>query len=407
MAIQGSTAMATSVSQAVACEVKMSGSGNEGGEAPGQFGVPRREILKTAAAAGGAAAAGSLAAPYVGNAQTAAGISLKVQTQWSEGSAGQQVFKSWCESMAERTSGALTLVPFAAGDIVDVFEMSDAVAGGVLDGMHWNPIYWASTGRMPAGAFLSSFPMGLDHPHQWDMLFDSYGGTELARELYAKQGMYFVGHVHQDLNLIHSKKPIRSLDEFKGLKLRMPGALIADCFTAIGARTVTLPGPDVYPALAAGAIDGADFAGPAINYDLGLAEVCDYIVMGPPSTPCLHQPVDLMEVSFNLDTWNGLPDHLKAILTDQVRNFSSLHFTGIQRANVEAWARFAEAGTTVTRLSEGDVARFRQVAIPLWFQWANKDKDAARVLKLHLEVMQNPSVAYLTPDDVKDYELKL
>jgi TRAP-type mannitol/chloroaromatic compound transport system substrate-binding protein len=385
----------------------MSGSESQNGEPPGRSGLQRREALKTVAVAGGVAAGGSLVAPYVSNAQTAAGISLKVQTAWSAGGVGQQIFETWCNSIIERTSGELALVPFAADDISGVFEMPDAVAGGVLDGMHWFPIYWAATDRMPAGAFLSSFPMGLDHPHQWDMLFDSYGGTQLARELYAKQGLYFVGHVQQDLNLIHSKKPIQSLDDFKGLKIRMPGGLIASCFAAIGARTVTLPGPDVYPALAAGAIDAADFAGPAINYNLGLGEVCDYIVMGPPSTPCLHQPVDLTEVAFNLRTWNGLPDHLQEILIDQVRNFSSLHFTGIQKANVEAWAKFAEAGITVTHLSEDNVARFRQVAIPLWFEWANKDKDAARVCKLHLEVMQNPSVAYLTPDDIKDYELKL
>jgi TRAP-type mannitol/chloroaromatic compound transport system substrate-binding protein len=388
-------------------EAEMSESENEHGGAPGRSGVQRRKILKAVAAAGGAAVGGALAAPYLSNAQTAAGISLKIQTVWSAGGVGQQIFETWCHSIIERTSGELTLVPFAADDVAGIFEMMDAVAGGVLDGMHWFPIYWATTGRMPAGAFFSSFPMGLDHPHQWDMLFDSYGGTELARELYAKQGLYFVGPVQHDMNLIHAKRPIRSLDDFKGLKIRMPGAMIADSFTAIGARTVTLPGPDVYPALAAGAIDAADFVGPAINYSLGFAEVSDYIVMGPPSTPCLHQPVDLMEISFNLQLWNGLPDHLKGILIDQVRNFSSLHFTGIQKANVEAWAKFTKAGTTVTRLSEDDVVRFRQVAIPLWFKWANQDKDAARVFKLHLEVMQNPSVAYLTPDDIKGYELKV
>ena len=38
---------------------------------------------------------------------------------------------------------------------------------------------------------------------------------------------------------------------------------------------------------------------------------------------------------------------------------------------------------------------------------ANKDKDAARILKLHLEVMQNPGVAYLTPDDIKGHKLNL
>jgi TRAP-type C4-dicarboxylate transport system substrate-binding protein len=129
--------------------------------------------------------------------------------------------------------------------------------------------------------------------------------------------------------------------------------------------------------------------------------------MGPPSTPCLHQPVDLHDVTFNLQTWNSLPGHLQKILIDQVRNFSSLHFTGIQKANLVAWAKYAEAGITVTRLSEDDVARFRQIAIPLWFEWANKDRDAARLLKLQIEVMQNPSVAYLTPDDIKTYELKL
>jgi TRAP-type mannitol/chloroaromatic compound transport system substrate-binding protein len=385
----------------------MSGSEDEGGETTGQFGMQRRAILKTVVAAGGAAAAGSLAAPYVSNAQAAAGISLKVQTVWSAGGIGQQIFETWCHSMIERTSGELALVPFAADDIAGIFEMMDAVAGGVLDGMHWFPPYWGTTGRMPAGLFLTSIPMGLAHPHQVDMLFDSYGGTELARELYAKQGVYFAGHVHHDMNLIHSKKPIRSLDDFKELKIRIPDGLVADCFTAIGARTVTLAGPDVYPALAAGAIDAADFVGPAINYSLGFADVSDYIVMGPPSTPCLHQPVDLMEISFNLQVWNGLPDHLKGILIDEVRNFSSLHFAGIQRANVEAWSKFAEAGTTVTRLSEEDVAQFRKVALPLWFEWANKDKDAARVFKLHLEVMQNPSVAYLTPDDIKGYQLKV
>jgi TRAP-type mannitol/chloroaromatic compound transport system substrate-binding protein len=400
--------MTRSVGQATSGEAKMSGSEDGRGEAPGRSGWPRREILKGVAAAGGAAAAGALAAPYVSNAQAAAGISLKVQTLAIEGTVNELIFESWCHSIIERTSGELELVPFAAGEIADVFEMMDAVAGGVLDGMHWNPTFWASIGRMPAGAFLSSFPMGLNQPHQWDMLFDSYGGTELARELYAKHGLYFVGHVQFDINnLIHSKKPIRSLADFEGIKIRMPGGLISDCFAAIGAHTVALAGPEVYPALATGVIDAADFAGPAVNYKLGLGEVCDYIVMGPPSTPCLHQPVDLLEFSFNLNTWNRLPGHLQRILIDQVRNLSYLTFTGVQRANVEAWAKFAEAGITVTRLSEDDVARFRQVAIPLWFQWANKDKDAARLFKLHLEVMQDPSVAYLTPDDIKDHELKL
>jgi TRAP-type mannitol/chloroaromatic compound transport system substrate-binding protein len=373
------------------------------GRGMGQSTLTRRRLIKTA----GAAVAGSMSVPYISNVQAAKTISLKVQTAWSKGGVGQKIFETWSKSIIERSSGELALIPFAADDISSIFEMSDAVAGGVLDGMQWFPIYFAALGKMPAGAFLSSFPMGLNHPHQWDLLFDSYGGTELAREFYEKQGLYFVGHVHHDMNLIHSQKPISSLDDFKNLKLRMPGGLIAECFSAIGARTVTLPGPDVYPALESGAIDAADFVGPAINYSLGFAKVSKYIVMGPPSTPCLHQPVDLTAISFNLQTWNKLPKNLKELLIDEVRVLSAKHFAGIQSANIEAWSKYSEAGTTVTRLSEDDVARFRKIAIPLWFKWANKDKDAARLFKLHLDVMQNPSVAYVTRDDIKGYQLDL
>ena len=107
----------------------MPASKSQDGGPPGSTGVQRREMLRTVA---GGAAAGALAAPYVSNAQTAAGISLKLQTVWSAGGIGQQIFETWCHSMIERTSGELALVPFAADDVAGIFEMMDAVAGGVL-----------------------------------------------------------------------------------------------------------------------------------------------------------------------------------------------------------------------------------------------------------------------------------
>jgi TRAP-type mannitol/chloroaromatic compound transport system substrate-binding protein len=346
-----------------------------------------------------------LAAPNIGDAVAAGGKTLKIQSLWTENTIGYRTFKNWCESVQELTGGEVTLLPFPGGTISEIFDMMDATAAGVLDAMHWVPHYAAITGAMPAGAFLTSFPMGLPHPHQWDMLFESYGATELARELYARHGLHFVGHVHHDMNLIHSNKPIRSLDDFNGLNLRMPGGLVADCFKAIGARTVALAGSEVRPALASGAIDAADFAGPAMNYDLGFAEVSKYIVMGPTSTPCLHQPVDLTIVVFNQMVWNGFSTATQALLTELVRAFSYEHFTAHQEANIKAWADFEAAGVEVTRLSEGDVERFRKIALPLWFDWAKRDPDSKRVFKLHLDVMSNPQVAYISPDDIKGFDL--
>ncbi|HSG04362.1 MAG TPA: TRAP transporter substrate-binding protein DctP [Marinobacterium sp.] len=362
----------------------------------------RRKFLSSTALG-----AATITIPSIGNAEISAGKRLSIQSLWSENTIGYKTFKTWCESIQELTAGEVDLVPYPGGSVAEVFDMMTATSAGVLDAMHWVPHYAALDGKMPAGVFLTSFPMGLPHPHQWDMLFDSFGGTELARDLYARQGLEFVGHVHHDMNLIHSNKPIRSLEDFKGLNLRMPGGLVAECFQAIGANTIALAGSEVRPALDRGTIDAADFTGPAMNWDLGFADVSRYIVMGPTSTPCLHQPVDLTVIAFNKAVWDGISARSQNLLRELVRAFSVDHFTAHQKANIAAWKQFEQAGVEVTRLSEDDVEKFRKVVLPLWFKWANSDEDSARVFRLHLDVMLSPSVAYISPEDIREFELKI
>ena len=229
---------------------------------------------------------------------------------------------------------------------------------------------------------------------------------DIARELYKKNGLFFVGNVHHDLNLIHSKKPIKSLDDFKGLKIRMPGGIIAETFAALGARTTLLPGSEVYPALEKGTIDASDFVGPAVDYDLGFHQVTKYIIMGPTSTPTLHQAVDPLDIAFSLRVWESFSPRMKAIIEDATKAFSLDHYCGIQKANVESWPKYKAAGNEVIHLSEEDVLKFKKIAIPLWFSWANKDKDAGRVLKIWLEVMRNPSFAILDEKDIAGFEIK-
>ena len=367
----------------------------------------RRSFMKNVTAKGVGAVAlattGAIAAPHVANSQLT--LKYRIQSSWQPGTTGYQIFEHWCKSIIEKTNGQLDLLPFPAGAVSGDFQLFDAVRSGVLDAMNLFTVYWA--GRMPAGVFLSSYPMGLNHPHQWDMLFYSYGGHELTQELYKRNGLYYVGHVHHDMNLIHSKKPIRSLKDFEGLKLRVPGGIIAECFAAIGARTTLLPGSEVYPALERGTIDAADYTGPAVNYELGFHQVTNYIVMGPSSTPCLHQAVDLMDIAFSLHSWNRMSKNLRELMSSEVKAYSTLHYTAIQKANKEAWIKYSQEGTTISRLSEEDASAFRKVAIPLWFKWANRDRFTARLFKMHLDVMQTPSVAYITPDDIKGYELRL
>jgi len=362
----------------------------------------RRKFLKTAAAAGAAVAASSAVGPFIKT--SSAATVWKMQSTWDAGTSGYTLFENWCKSFKEKSGGELDIKPFPAKSVAaDNNALFEAVKTGVLQGMNAFTLYWA--GKIPASVFLSSYPMGPDQPAQWDIMYDALGMKELARKIYAKHGLFYVGHVQHDANIIHSKKPVTSLADFKGMKLRVPGGMVAEVFQSFGASTVSLPGSDIFPALEKGTIDAADYVGPAVNWDLGFAQVTKYILFGPPGVMSLYQPVDLMEVSCNLGAWKRLSPEMQALMEEQVKVFSSEHFLGIQKRNVEALAKFKEAGSEISRLSPEDAVQFRKNAIPIWYNWGKKSPEAAEVLQFQIDFMLNPLMGYLTPEDIKGYSL--
>ncbi|TIV02802.1 MAG: twin-arginine translocation signal domain-containing protein [Mesorhizobium sp.] len=354
----------------------------------------RRKFLKTSGLVAGLTAT-AVTAPWVRRAGAADAITWKIQTSWPAG-VGLETFQNWCGTIKEKTGGQLEFQPFKAKDIVGDFELLDGVKNGVLEAMNSFSLYWA--GKLPATAFLSSYTLGLRYPHEWDIFFYSKGGLQAARDLYAKQGLYYVNRIHHGPNMIHSKTPIRSIEDFRDLKLRVPGGMIAETFAKAGAKTTLLPGGEVFSALEKGTIDAADYTGPAVNWALGFQQVTKYISMGPAGLMSVYQPVDLMDFAVNMNVWNQLPDNLKKFVEDEIQVYSNAHFGSIQKADMEAWQKFLDAGIEINRLGPEDLQKFQEIAVPIWFEWANKDKDAARIFKLQLEVMENPTVGYVTPD---------
>jgi TRAP-type mannitol/chloroaromatic compound transport system substrate-binding protein len=359
----------------------------------------RRGFIKAAAVAGGTAVLGF---PAVVHAQ--APVKWRVQTAHVAGTVGYTAFQKYCAKVKVLSEGKLEFQPLPAAGIVGTFEMFDAVKKGVLDAMHVFTIYWP--GKIPVAAFLTSYPLALDRPDQWETWFYELGGLQLARKAYQAHNMFYVGPIQHDLNLIHSRVPIRSFEEFKGKKIRYPGGMIAEIFSYAGVSTVLLPGEEVYPALEKGVIDAADFIGPAVNHDLGFAEVAKYIVMGPTTTPCLHQPVDLMDLTVNLGKWNALPKHVQEMVIAATRQHSWDHYAYIQKENVAAWDKYKAKGVQIIRLSEADIQKFRRYAIPMWFKWAKRDPLAREAFASQLAFMKTFNVGYITDSMLVDIDGK-
>ncbi len=349
------------------------------------------------------ASAAALAAPAIATAQGQT-TTWKIQSSWP-GGAGLQIFKDWCGTIVEKTGGELAFQPFGANDVVGDFQLYDAVKNGVLDAV--NPFTIYAQGIIPAATFLSSYPLGLRNPHEFDVFYYGLGGLELARELYAAQGMHFVGPVHHGPNIIHSKVPIRSIDDFRGRKMRLPGGMVAEVFTEIGAETTVLPGSEIFPALEKGTIDVADYVGPAVNYALGFSQVTKYISMGPPGFMSVYQPVDLMDITVGMPSWEKLSPEMKQFVEMETHVYSDHHHAMIQKADLEAWAKFEADGTEVTRLSQDDVELMTEVAVPIWFKYANRDKASARIFKIQLDYMLSGSLGYVTPDLIEGHTLDL
>jgi len=359
----------------------------------------RRSFLKTAAVAAGGAA-GVMGFPGVMRLSAAAPIKWKMQTCWDAGTVGYVKFLDFCKKVGEMTEGKLVIEGLPAGAIVGTFEMFDAVKAGVFDAYHSFDVYWP--GKIPVATFLSSYPFGMDRPDQWNTWYWALGGREIAREAYGKHNMMYLGPIQHDDNLIHSKVPLRSFEDFKGKKIRYPGGIIADIYRAAGVSTVLLPGGEVYPALEKGVIDASDFVGWAINYNLGFAEIAKYIILGPPSTPCLHQPVDLMSININMNTWKKLPKHLQELLEMAVTWHSVDHYTAIQKADIDAIPKYLAKGCEVIRLKESDIEKFKKFAPELWVKWAKKDPLAMKAFKSQLDYMKSEKMKYVTDKDMVD-----
>ncbi len=365
----------------------------------------RRSFMKlagtSAAVAGGAAA---FATPFISNPAVAAGNKWKVQSTWDAGTSGYTLFEAWCKSFKERSGGELSIKAFPAKSVAaDNNALFDAVRNGVLQGMNPWTLYWA--GKIPASVFLSSYPAGPDQPAQWDTMFYGLGMLEKAREIYAKFDMVYVGPIQHDANIIHSKVPVDSLEAFNGLKLRVPGGMVSEVFQSFGASTVSIPGSDIFPALEKGTIDAADYVGPAVNWELGFGQVTKHILFGPPGTMSMYQPVDLMDLTVNKRAWDKLTPAMQQFVEDQVKTYSVDHYVAIQKRNVDALKKFTDSGSTISRMSQDDVVKFRQAAVPIWYNWARKDADASAVFKMQLDYMKNGIMGYIDDSDIKGQSL--
>ena len=159
---------------------------------------------------------------------------------------------------------------------------------------------------------------------------------------------------HQPGNIHTTKKPIRSVEDMKGMRLRFSSATIRDFVAALGATPVGVQATEQVEQLQKGAIDGTfiDYGGAGIAFKMG--GVVKY------STE-MYSYISSFGVIMNEDFWNKLPPDLQALVTKS--------FTGVEKEVGEAWdgldvpgkKALMDGGGEAIKLSKEEDAKFRKI----------------------------------------------
>ena len=257
--------------------------------------------------------------------------------------------------------------------IVPAFEVFDAVSKGVLDAGNSLSTYWM--GKMLAAPFFGSMPAGMTDVELLCWLYYG-GGLELWRELYAPHDVIpFVAGVIPPESFGWSHKPIRSLEDFEGLKFRTIG-IWAEILKDMGVSIVTLPGGEVYPALEKNIIDATEYSTPCVDSMLGFHEICKYMIV-----PGVHSPGTCIENIVNKDSWEKLPDDLKAIFEADTKELALRVITNWPNLDIEALHNFEDYGVEIIVLDKEVIAKVKELALEKDKEMAAKDPMYAKVMK--------------------------
>jgi len=214
--------------------------------------------------------------------------------------------ENFSKYIEEMTCGRMKIKVYGAGEFVPAMGVFDAVSQGNVQLGHGASYYW--TGKVKSSQFFTAVPFGLTAQEMNGWLHYG-GGLELWQEAYEPFNLIPLAGGNTGVQMAGwFKKEINSLDDLKGLKMRIPG-LAGEIFTRAGAETVTLPGNEIFLSLQQGVVDAAEWVGPYNDLTFGFHQVADYYYY-----PGWHEPGSTLEIIINKDAYDSLPEDLKAII---------------------------------------------------------------------------------------------
>jgi len=272
-----------------------------------------------------------------------------------------KVFEPFAEAVTEKTEGRVKMYLQPGGVLAKGDETYDAVVTGMVDVGFSLQAY--TPGRFPLTTILE-FPF---------MFSSSLQACQAAAELFKSKPAFLkeyddvkvimVGGT--DTAALMSAKPINTLDDLKGLKIRTPGPITNDMVTAFGGTPVSMPYPDVYDAMQRGIVD-ATFGPQTSIFAFNLHEVSSHIVLVDFYTTVFY-------VVMNKTAWDKISPEDQAIVQELIeqipQTIGELYDGRIDGFRKDIQKEVDAGNVTVVTFSEEDMKKARSILEPLEDKW--------------------------------------
>jgi len=270
-----------------------------------------------------------------------------------------RVLEPWIKAVENRSEGKLKIKIFPGSTLGKPQAQYDMAARGVAD------ITWGLLGYTP-GRFPLATVMELPFISPSAEI-----GSRMVQRLYDKG---FLKSEFKDVKLLALgmppsmdlhviRRPVKTLDDLKGMKIRTPSAMMGKIIKIWGGVPVPLPAPEIYLSLERGVIDGV-FLDPLTLVGVRASEVTKYHTRVGVSAPVFF-------FAMNQKTWDRLPPDVRKVIDEFSGEYWGADINGViaDKASSGVLKKLEQAGHTVYSLPPKELKRWQDTAAPVFDEW--------------------------------------
>ena len=305
----------------------------------------------------------------------------KMVTSWPKNFPGLGLApEKFAKLVNTMSNGRLTIKVYGAGELVPGFEVFDAVSQGTVQIGHSGPYYWK--GKIPATPIFSGIPFGMTTAELNSWIYYG-GGLELWREIYKPFGLIPMAGGNTGAQFTGwFKKEINTIDDLKGLKMRIPG-LAGDVLKRAGGVPVNITGGEIFSSLQSGAIDASEWVGPYNDLAFGFHQAAKYYY-----STVWHEPGSALEFIINEKAYETLPKDLQKIIEVAARAVNEDTFDEYNARNHTALKTLRDKHQVALRtLPDEVVTQLKKYTDEVIAEQVAADPDFARVWKSYSEFL--------------------